>query len=373
MTHVSSSAPSSPRAQRERRAWACALRVVLLLAVGLSWIASSELVRADPAPEAARAGRLFEEARALMERQEYGPACAKLEESLRLDPQLGTQLHLGHCFEKQGQLLEAYAAFQGAVELAAQRNARGMNEPREKVARERASSLESRLSLLELRVSTPTPSLAITLDGVTITAARWKRAIAIVPGEHLLRASAPGHRDWQQSFTIGAPARLGIDVPALSPQPLAAGTDSREPPLLAAPVLATSPTPSDRGASGSVQRIAGYTVLGAGVVGLGLGAVFGLLRNGEVNELEKRCDFDAGSCVIMRGDTAARSGIESLRQDAATYATAATWSFILGGAAVAGGLVLVLTAPHASHGGSPPLTLGIAPGGLSLTAHSDAF
>ncbi len=100
-----------------------------------------------------------------MEDEKYAPACPKLEQSQKLDPQLGTLLHLGHCYEKLGQAAAAYQTFLAAAELAALRNRQGINEPREKLARVRATSLEARLSLLELRPADSSPELTVTLDG----------------------------------------------------------------------------------------------------------------------------------------------------------------------------------------------------------------
>lgn len=339
------------------------LVVLALAACSFGWNASS--ARAQAVPDAARAGQLFDEARGFMERQEFGPACAKLRESQRLDPQLGTLLHLAHCYEKQGQLANAYRTFQAAAELAAVRNARGLSEPREKLARERAASLEPRLSLLELHLRDAPPELRLTLDDVLIDRVQWNRPLAIEAGEHRLHASAPGRQAWQQAFTIGAPGRLGIAVPALAPQPGAAPTLAAEPRV---PLTGPSPTAASSGVS--VQRTAGYITIGAGVVGLGLGTAFGLMRNGKVSDLEEHCDLDAGRCTIARGDTIARKDIQATRDDAAGFAAAANVAWVLGGVAIAGGLVLVLTAPRPEREG---VSIHVAPGAIRFTARTNAF
>src|SRR5262249_32779709 len=115
---------------------------------------------------------------------------------------------------------------------------------------------------------------------------------------------------------------------------------------------------------------AGYATAALGVVGLGVGTVFGLMRNAKVSELEEHCDLSAGSCVVPRGDAAMRARIASLHDRAETYATVANVGFIVGGLALAGGLVLVFTAPSDE---AAAVTLGVAPGGVVLTAHTSGM
>jgi hypothetical protein len=341
---------------RARLAMACWI-------VALAWVWAPG-VRAEAGSESSPAVQLFDEARKLMEDGKYEPACPKLEQSQKLDPQLGTQLHLGHCYEKLGQLASAYRTFQAAAELAALRNQQGTNEPREKIARERATNLEQRLALLELRPADPSPELKIVLDGEPIDRAQWNRPFPVEPGDHVLQASAPGRAIWEQPFKIGVPAKRGIAVPVLKPE-------NRAQAQLAVPAEAlTAPVSPARSSSGSLQRVAGYVALGTGAVGLGLGTLFGLLRTSKVSELAGDCDLDKGICPIDAGDKVARQRIESLHSQASTFATSANISWIVGGLALASGVVLILTTPHED---KPAVSLGIAPGGLTLTAQTNAL
>src|SRR5258708_23462705 len=78
----------------------------------------------------------------------FASACSKYGESQRLDPQLGTLLHLADCYEKAGKTASAWASFKDAIEIAARKNAAGLNEAREKTPRARAATLEAKLSTL---------------------------------------------------------------------------------------------------------------------------------------------------------------------------------------------------------------------------------
>jgi hypothetical protein len=94
------------------------------------------------------------------------------------------------------------------------------------------------------------------------------------------------------------------------------------------------------------------------------------MRNAEVSKLKTYCDVDQGICPVEPGDSTTRDRILALQDSAHTYATIATLGFILGGAAVLGGLVLVLTSPHAE---APKLALRVAPTGIALSGNVDAL
>ena len=85
----------------------------------------AEMVRSvdyrDLSADRTLAAALFREGKALMDKNDFTPACAKLEESERLDPGGGTLLNLALCHEKQGRWNEATEAFQKAIEADPQR------------------------------------------------------------------------------------------------------------------------------------------------------------------------------------------------------------------------------------------------------------
>ena len=78
---------------------------------------------------------------------------------------------------------------------------------------------------------------------------------------------------------------------------------------------------------------------GAGVVGLGIGAAFGASTISKQNESNADGHCDAAN-------TCDDAGL-ALRSEAITAATVSTIGIIAGGAALVGGVVLVLTAPSA--------------------------
>ena len=302
--------------------------------------------KADPAA----AQVLFYEARTLMQQNRFAEACPKLEESMRLDAGLGTQFNLADCNEHIGKITSAWAGF---LEVAAGSKAANQLD-REKVARKRAQALETRLPKLVVEVVGAPAGLEVKRDGIVIGSAAWGSPIPVDPGTHKLSATAPGKGTWETTIatTEGKTAHVTIprDLPA-APVAAAPPAGIGPPPetLVAAPTATTAttaataataaadfPAPVVEG-NGSAQRTIGWVVAGVGVVGLGLGAGFGLSSIGKRNESRSHC-------VVDQCDA---DGV-GLRDDAIRNGNIATIATIAGGAAVVGGLVLVLTAPKAT-------------------------
>jgi hypothetical protein len=85
------------------------------------------------------------------------------------------------------------------------------------------------------------------------------------------------------------------------------------------------------------QRILALVVGGVGLVGVGAGAIFGLKAKSTWADAEERCPE-------ARCNTAADLELDD---DARSSAMVSTVAFAAGGAALAGGVVLWLTAPSA--------------------------
>ena len=101
---------------------------------------------------------------------------------------------------------------------------------------------------------------------------------------------------------------------------------------------------------GSTQRILAGVVGGVGVVGVVVGSVFGLKASSDWDEAKSDCN-PYPKC----GPSGAQAG-----DDAQSAATISTIAFIVGGAGIAGGLILWFTAPDADS--SAETAVGLAPG-----------
>jgi hypothetical protein len=175
-------------------------------------------VLAQSETKAAVAEGLYRQARDLMAAGNYGEACPKFAESQRLDPATGTLLNLAACHEKQGKLATAWIEYSDAL-FAARRDGR---EDRVDFARQRADELEPKLSRLTLLLDAGADhaGLEIELDGAALGRAVVGAPMPIDPGQHTLRASAPGKKPWQQIIEIAPLAdKKVLNIPPLEDAP----------------------------------------------------------------------------------------------------------------------------------------------------------
>jgi hypothetical protein len=206
------------------------------------------------------------------------------------------------------------------------------------------------------RVSASSPSAK--LDGQPIG---LSAAVAVDPGEHQLVVSAPGMRTATANVKVGEGQQLDVPVSlepdSAAPPPLPSPHD-HEP--LAAPSGGAQAVSPPRGArvetpknATSPWRTAGLITAGAGVVALGVGAVFGLDSMSKHDAAEKVCP----------GATCADANGASRWHDAVTAGNAATAAFVVGGVALVGGAVLWLAAPTSS---GARTRVGFGPGRVLL-------
>jgi hypothetical protein len=309
----------------------CVVLVLALLLVG----AHARVAEAEPqtAPAAAQAQVLFYKARALMQQGRYAEACPALEASVHLEAGIGTRFNLADCNEHIGKLASAWAGF---VDVAAAAGASHQTD-REAVARKRARALEARIPKLVVDVTRAPAGLEVTRDGVAIAASNYGVEVAVDPGDHHVKATAPGKHAWETDVHMEEGKVVHVAVPSdLAPVERTMFVNSA-----ATPEAPTDPEGAPRAfpaaivePASSPQRIAGWVLAGAGVVGVGIGAGFGLASINDRNGARDHCT----------GDRCDSDGV-SMRQDAISNGNIATISMIAGGAAIAGGLLLVLTTP----------------------------
>lgn len=311
----------------------------LLCAAALQLSPLSALAQ-DP-NQSALAEELFNRGRALMAADDLPAACAALAESQRLDPAVGTLLNLAVCHERQGRLASAWSEFL-QVASAAERD---QQRDRAQFARRKADELEPRIQKLELVVPAQVASiqeLRIRLDEHELGRAAWSNPIPLDPGEHSIELQAPGYQPHSTKFSIGeSQPPLQLQLP-----PLEAEAET-QPEATSQP--ATAAPPAQQGARGETQRVVGYGLAGAGVVGLGLAGYFGIRAMGHKNDRDRYCDDD--NVCSARGVL--------LDQDARDAASAANVAAAVGAVLIGGGLTILLLSP--SEDDSPALAASVNP------------
>ncbi len=331
---------------------------VLLVAANARAEASSQ--------DRATASRLFDDAGRLMASGHANEACPKYAESERLDPELGTLLHLGECYAKVGKSASAWASFRDASEIAHNRA-----DPREAKIRERVAKLETSLSNLVIAVADPSPEIEVRQDGALVGRAVWGSPVPVDPGAHTITAAAPGKKPWTAPVEVaGNAAAVRVEVPVLEAAPAAASAPpaaapapkTPEPSGAATASHALAPATDSKFLGLSTQSLAGWSMIGVGAIGVGVGVVFTLQRSSALDARNAVCP--TGVCPQAELDVD-RAAIASHTSDARSDGTIAMVGYIAGGVLAAGGVVLLLTDHHRSSDvGLTPL---VSPGFAGLT------
>jgi hypothetical protein len=271
-----------------------------------------------------------------MEKGKYAEACPKLARSQELAPTGGTLFALADCYEKNGQIASAWVAYKEAADRAAA----AKRSDAESKAAEGAKRLEPRISKVVVQVppASAADGLVVKRDGKPISQAEYGIAVPLDPGTHTIDASAPGRKPWSTRVTVGREAsQKTLVVPALEADPLAAKDEA----------------PPASSSSGGTLRVVGLAIAGVGLVGVGVGAVFGLQAKSKNDDAASHCR-DATHCD--------QTGLD-LDQKARDAATISTIGFVAGGALLVGGTILFFAAPKST------VTVGVngTPGGARAT------
>lgn len=194
----------------------------------------------------------------------------------------------------------------------------------------------------------------VTMDGKPLAEQLQGVSLPVDPGKHTFSFQAPGQ----------TPVRVELLV-------VEGVKERHERVVIGSPPA--GPKPVDAPAhEGELQRILGWTSVGVGVVGVGLGVYFQIKSSNKQSDADAIC-AEGAACPTISGltrtesDAAYTAQIHELTSDANAAGTAAAISFAAGGVLIAGGLALVFTAPH----GERPVAFvpAIAPGfgGMSMS------
>ncbi len=250
-------------------------------------------------------------------------ACPLLEESQRLDPGLGTQFNLAACYEAVGKLASAYNLFE---QVATQARARSQGE-REQVARTRAAAVQPKLSRLSIVVSAAqVDRVQVDRDGANVARSELGVAVPVDSGMHQIRAYGPGLTEWVSQIDVPSDARLHtLVVPPLAEKVLE--------PIAASPAAVTGDASEAESFWAPTHRKVGLIAAGVGVLGIGVGSIFGL------RAIDKADESDRLGCA--RATCPTPDGVEA-RDEAQVAGNVATVSMIAGLAGLATAAILFL-------------------------------
>jgi hypothetical protein len=329
-------------------------RLVPLAAALAAFSLQGRALADPPSADVQRADALFKAAQQLLQGHQIHEACADFAESQSLDPAPGTALNLADCYEQEGKLATAQREFLQAADFAARRN----QGDRERFARAEAARLEKRVHKITLALPSGLSGVSVALDGEPLNAASWAAPHALDPGSHEIVVSAAGKRP--RTIAVAAAADGITEKIVVLPWDVSVPAKPAPPPPPATPDPEPPEPVAEHSGSGNGMRTTGFVVGGAGIVGIALGAAFGLRAIGLKNDSDPHC---TGTLCDAQG--------LSDRNDAQSSATISTIGFTVGLAATAAGVVLVLVSPRKT---TPERTVSLAlspavgpgAGGLSL-------
>ena len=272
-----------------------------------------------------RADQLFKKGQKLLGEKRYAEACAALEESDRLDPEIGAKLNVARCYQEWGKLATAFRWFSDAEQMAIKAGDR-------RTAKIHALAEDLDRDVPRLKLVLPagaiTENLVVQLDGVALALAAVGDERRVDPGAHEVAIIVDGRRRAREiPVQRGDRADVPLDVPTRARPRRTAG----------APEAEADP--------GRTRRLIGLGASGAGAVAVGIAGIATLrARSDYQHALAGYCGGATDMC-----DATGLSRTHSARHRA-NIATAVT---VIGAAAVAGGLVVYFTAPGTASGASP--------------------
>jgi hypothetical protein len=155
-------------------------------------------------------------------------------------------------------------------------------------------------------------------DGTVLGEAALGVALAVDPGIHTIVVRAHGHADLQRAVTLREGESHSVD-------------------LALGPAVASASAEPDASSTGETRRTVGIVLGAAGLVGIGVGTVFGFVSKATYDDARKHCPRGPDFC-----DADGVSGGSTAHSQAAL----STIAFIAGGAFSVGGAALYFTAPH---------------------------
>ncbi len=329
------------------------LRTTILCSAAAALVVST--AGAQSAEEKAAARQLAVDGIKLADQGNCKDAIPKLERAEALFHAPTILGRLGECLVQQGRLVAGTEMLQRVEREALAPDAPpAFAEAKERAARVRAGAV-GRIAKLVVKIDPPTAQgVAVTVDGENMSSALIGVDRPTDPGNREVRAQAPGFRSATQTVSL----RDGQRVEALLK--LEPDTSGAAPPVAPAPVTPPpAATPASQGSEppaaadpGKKSNTMAYVLLGAGVVGLGVGGVTGFLAS------QKKSDLD-DACPDKRCPAAAQGDLD----DAKSMATISTIGFGVGAAGVVIGVVMLV-----SGGGSKDAQAArAAPKGFSAT------
>lgn len=274
---------------------------------------------------------LGEEGLAKYDAGDFKGALEKLDRAYALYPAPTLGLYSARALAKLGRLLEASRRYLVVSRATLEADATDQLKQAQADATSEHGMLQKRIPVLRVEVTgAEIAEVAITLNGTPVASSELGQGRQLDPGKYVvegIRGAETKSAEVVLRETDTKTAALQF-TPTVVVAPPPAVVETAPPP----PPQKDQRNPANAGSS---QRTLGWVVLTLGGVGVGVGAVTGIMASGKKSDLENVCPDLTHCPESSRGDV---DSYNNLR-------TASSIGFIAGGVGVAAGLVLVFTAP----------------------------
>ncbi len=175
--------------------------------------------------------------------------------------------------------------------------------------------------------------------------------LGLHPGHHVIVArGGQGQARWEVDLVPASSSSHKFELGTVSPEPGAAAA----PPVAAPPVTSgaavsignDSTAPESRKSS---TRTLAFVAGGVGVVGIGAGVLFAVMRSSKVKESEDLCTGPSGACPESQ-----RARIDDLDQSAKTNGALSIVGFAVGGVGLAAGATLLMMSSSSTSSAASP-------------------
>ena len=324
-----------------------AIVAIVGLIAGAATCGVCGVARADEpsAGDVASARKIGFEGMKLAEKGDCATAIDKLARAEKLFHAPTTLGRLGECQVQVGKVVEGTENLGRVAREELASNAPAAFVAARARAKKQLALATPKLAHAKIVVRAPSDAtVSVTVDSLPVNAANVGEERVLDPGPHLVEASAPGYRKASSTINLREGATEDVTLTliidpegARAARAAAAAGPAPGPATEASPTTATGGPDTKPRAADSPNRTLAYVVLGAGVVGVGIGSIFGLTALSKKSDLSKACP-NSTCHTSQQGDL----------DSAKTSGTISTIGFLVGGAALVAGGVLFFTASSGS-------------------------
>ena len=333
-------------ALRQRRfSWSWLRGLVLGTGLAQGVLIGSAHAEEDSAAETAAARSLAVDGLKLAQAGKCEEAIPKLERAEKLHHSAIVLSHLGECQVGVGKLVEGTEMLRKVLREPLPANPSASLSKAYERAQLVLDSAKPKIAGLTISVSAPPGAeLHLSVDGSAVASSLVDSELPADPGEHVIEASAPGFLKASARINLSAADKkavsLSLQVDPNAPAPAARSSNAEDARPVVAPTSAATPSTTHPASlpnqSRASNHAAAYVSWGVGLVGVGVGSVFGLMALKDKREMNGKCGTSCPASERDALDSAKRSG------------TVSTVAFGVGGAGLLLGTVLYFSMGNGS-------------------------